>query len=160
MLALVEKHNLFNQILARNEDRFFFIAEQYAGTSEALDLCQEIRCQLWKSLDRFEGRSDPSTWAYRIALNTANTYRRNNDRYDRALRTYEEAVQTELMGGRDEEQILREFAQSLPDAERKLFTLYLADLSYLEIAEFSGISELNLRVKINRFKNQFKQRYL
>ena len=64
------------------------------------------------------------------------------------------------MGGRGEEQILLEFARSLPDMERNLFTLYLTNLSYQEIAAVAGIAEPTLRVKISRLKKQFEQRYL
>jgi RNA polymerase sigma-70 factor (ECF subfamily) len=160
VVAPTEKEDLFDQILARNKGRFLFIARQYASADEVVDLYQEILYQLWESLDRFEGRSGPTTWAYRIALNTASTYRRNSFRRDRAWRAYRQNVQSGQRGGRGEEQILREFAQSLPDTERTLFTLYLTDLSYQEIAEVAGISEPTLRVKISRLKNQFEQRYL
>ncbi len=160
MVAPDEKEDLFDRILARNKGRFLFIARQYASTGEAADLYQEILYQLWKSLDRFEGRSAPTTWAYRIALNTASTYRRNSFRRGRAWRAYGQNVQSEQNGGRGEQQILREFAQSLPDTERSLFTLYLTNLSYQEIAEVAGISEPTLRVKISRLKSQFEKQYL
>ncbi len=48
----------------------------------------------------------------------------------------------------------------LPDTERSLFTLYLTNLSYQEIAEVAGISEPTLRVRISRLKSQFEKRYL
>ena len=38
------------------------------------DLMQEIIFQLWYSYDRFKGKSQFSTWMYRVALNTALTY--------------------------------------------------------------------------------------
>jgi RNA polymerase sigma-70 factor, ECF subfamily len=160
VIATIEKEDLFNQVLAQNKGRFLFIARQYASISEAQDLYQEIVYQLWEGLNRFEGRSTPETWAYRIALNTASAYRRNNNRREQALRAYKHNLETEQMGGRGEAQMLREFAQSLPDMERKLLTLYLAKLSYQDIAKVADISEINLRVKISRLRNQFEQRYL
>jgi RNA polymerase sigma-70 factor (ECF subfamily) len=160
VVAPSEKEDLFDRVLNLNKGRFLFIARQYASPNEVADLYQDILYQLWKSLDRFEGRSGPTTWACRIALNTASTYRRNNFRRDRAWRVYRQNVESEQRGGRGEEQILREFAESLPDTERTLFTLYLTNLSYQEIAEVIGISEPTLRVKISRLKNQFEQRYL
>jgi len=160
VVAPTEKEDLFDRVLAQNKGRFLFIARQYASANEVVDLYQEIVYQLRKSLDRFEERSAPATWAYRIAVNTASTYRRNNFRRDRAWRVYRQNVESEQRGGRGEEQILREFAESLPDTERSLFTLYLTNLSYQEIAEVAGISEPTLRVRISRLKNQFEQRYL
>jgi RNA polymerase sigma-70 factor, ECF subfamily len=128
--------------------------------NEALDLYQEILCKIWKSLDRFEGRSAPETWAYRIALHTAINYKRNSFRRNRAWRNYGQDLQTKQNGGRGEDEILNEFAESLPEEDRKLFMLHLTELSYQEIAEISGISEPALRVRISRLKHQFEQRYL
>ncbi len=160
MVAPTEKKDLFDRIFAQNKGRFLFIARQYASASEVADLYQEILCQLWKSLDRFEGRSAPATWAYRIALNTASAHRRNSVRRDRAWRAYGQNLESEQRGGRDEDGMLQEFARSLPDKDRSLFTLYLSNLSYQEIAEVAGISEPTLRVKISRLKSQYEQRYL
>jgi RNA polymerase sigma factor (sigma-70 family) len=125
VVAPLDKDDLFNQILARNKGRFIFIARQYASTDEIMDLYQEIVSQIWKSLDKFEGRSTPATWAYSVALNTASTYRRNNFRRERAWRAYRKNALSEQiggraeeqMGGRAEEQILLEFVRSLPDLE-------------------------------------------
>jgi RNA polymerase sigma-70 factor, ECF subfamily len=160
VIAPIENEDLFNQVIVRNKGHFLFIAGKFAPSDEVMDLYQEIQCQLWKSLDRFKGRSTLETWAYGVALHTACAYKRNNDRREKALRAYEQDVQTAQMGGRDEERILREFEQSLPDAEQIIFTLYLTNMSYQEIAELTDIAEPILRVKISRIKNQFKQRYL
>jgi RNA polymerase sigma-70 factor, ECF subfamily len=160
VIVPIEKEDIFHRILAQNKGRFLFIAQQYASADEVMDLYQEIQHQLWKSLDRFNGRSATETWAFGLALHTASTYRRNNDRRARALRAYGQDLQTEQMGGRDEEKMLEEFEQSLPDIDRNLFALHLTNLSNQKIAEFAEISELNLRVRISRLKNRFKQRYL
>lgn len=36
---------------------------------DAQDVVQEVMLRAWKGLDRFDGRSSPSTWLYRIATN-------------------------------------------------------------------------------------------
>ena len=46
------------------------IARAYAPESPD-DLFQELALQLWRSLARFEGRCELTTWAYRVHLNTA-----------------------------------------------------------------------------------------
>jgi RNA polymerase sigma-70 factor, ECF subfamily len=155
-----DKQDMFDRVLDRNEDRFNFIAQQYASTSEVQDLYQEILYQIWKNLDRFDGRSAPETWAWRIAMNTAITYRRNGFRRYRAWRAYGQNVPSEQKSGRGEEQMLHDFAESLPEVERNLFEMHLTNLSYQEISKVVGISEPVLRVKISRLRKQFEQRFL
>jgi RNA polymerase sigma factor (sigma-70 family) len=160
VIAPSEKEDIFNRIIATNQGRFRYIAQKYAPADEAMDLFQEIRHQLWRSLDRFEGRSNLETWAIGLALYTASVYKRDAVRRDRAMVAYGQEMQTEQRGGRDWEQMLEDFKQSISDTDRDILTLHLANLSNQEISEFIGISELNVRVKISRLKNQFKQRYL
>jgi RNA polymerase sigma-70 factor (ECF subfamily) len=164
----IGKEDIFNQVLSQNKARFRFIANQYAPPNDAQDLYHDILYELWKNMDSFEGRSTPTTWAYRVALNTAITYRRDNLRRYKTLSKYGKDVQIGQMGGRakariggrSEEQIMREFMQSLSDTELNLFTLYLTNLSYQQIAEIVNIDEPILRVKISRLRSKFEQRYL
>ena len=66
LLALLESHG---DALAR-------IARVYAGANSAEeDLYQEIMMQAWKSLPSCQGDSAAGTWLYRVALNTALTWR-------------------------------------------------------------------------------------
>jgi RNA polymerase sigma-70 factor (ECF subfamily) len=155
-----DKQDVYDRVVAQNEEHFRFIAQQYASASEVPDLYQEILYHIWKNLDQFDGRSAPETWAWRIAMNTAITYRRNSYRRNKAWRAYGQNVPSEQKGGRSEEQMLNEFVESLPDMERSLFAMYLSNLSYQEIAESAGISGINLRVRISRLRKQFEQRYL
>jgi RNA polymerase sigma factor (sigma-70 family) len=46
------------------------------GDGEDEDLYQEILMEAWKALPSFRGDSSFSTWVYRVALNTALTWRR------------------------------------------------------------------------------------
>ena len=83
-VALLEEHqNIVHRIC-----RIYTQSE-----AEHKDLFQEISIQLWRSFDRFEGKSKFSTWMYRVGLNTAITlYRKNKKRID----TY--AINEEING--------------------------------------------------------------
>jgi RNA polymerase sigma factor (sigma-70 family) len=114
-------------------------------------------------MDGFEGRSALATWAYRLAVNEALQYRREINRREKALREYGrnvQNVQIEQIGGRGQAQILREFTQSLKDEDQTIFTLYIANVSYQQIAEIAGVTEAYLRLKISRLRDLFEQRYL
>lgn len=120
------------------------------------DLFQEIIFQLWKSAPAYEGKAKFSSWMYRIALSTAiAVYRKKKPdiRYLPALPD-EQVAPTQ----RDEQR--EQFFQALKklnDADKALITLYLEDLSYLEIAEIIGISESNVGVRLNRVKSKIQQ---
>src|SRR3954471_24226329 len=55
------------------------VARAYTLTSDdCQDLAQEILLQDWRSLPQFEGKASPSTWFYRVALQTAMNWRRKD----------------------------------------------------------------------------------
>lgn len=125
------------------------------------DLFQEISIQLWRSFDRFEGKSKFSTWMYRVGLNTAITlYRKNKKRID----TYaiNEEINSIELDGYDpviDEQLnwLYEKIEEFSEIDKALVLLYLENKRYDEIAETLGISTVNARVKMNRIKQRLKK---
>ncbi len=156
------KESLFNEIVEANRRRILAIARSYSRGDEAQDLCQEILLQMWRGLEGFKGRSTSATWVYRVALNTAITFRRRDGRRiktsDRALgESCPDPVAPPAPG--NEILILEEFLQSLGKIERAVFLLYLEDLSYREISEVTGLSETHVGVRICRLKKAFTQRY-
>ena len=44
------------------------------------ELFQELLFQLWRSMPSFRGKSQPSTWIYRVCLNAALTWQRTERR--------------------------------------------------------------------------------
>jgi len=121
------------------------------------DLLQEILIRLWQSIDRFNGQSKPSTWIYRVALNTALGWQRGERR-----RRHRMEKQVEMgaywLEKKDPENerltFLYEAIHKLLPHERYLVLLYLDDLPYSEIAEIIGISENNVGVRINRARKK------
>lgn len=156
------KERLFEDVVAANRRRILAIARSYAHASECQDLCQEILLQMWRGLDSFQGRSAPSTWVYRVALNTAITYRRKNGRrIEPSARPLEESHSDPVAPSApgNEILILEEFLYSLEKIDRAVFLLYLEDLSYRDISEVTGLTESHVGVRICRLKKTFTQRY-
>lgn len=125
------------------------------------DLFQEITIQLWKSFSGFKGEAKFSTWMYRVALNTAMTLfkkaRKNNFNTDIDA----SSLKIEYENYEDDEHKLKKMYQAihaLSDVEKALIIMYLEDKSYREIGEVLGITEGNARVKMNRAKNNLKQK--
>lgn len=149
----------FVKQLKENQNIVHKICRLYTNDSDAHnDLFQEITIQLWKAFPKFRGDSKFSTWAYRVALNTAITLYRKSTR---SVSTVSYEVQKHFFTHEDynyeEEEKLKLMYQAvrlLNDIEKALVYMYLEDKDYTEIAETLGISEVNARVKMNRIKGK------
>jgi RNA polymerase sigma-70 factor, ECF subfamily len=164
MADKAEKEQRFQEVVEPNRRRLQGLARSFAAASDRDDLYQEMLLQVWRGLDGFAGRSSPGTWVYRVALNTAMTYRRKASLRERHAAPDVEIdpdhIGNHAAGGRDELQILQEFMALLSDVERALFTLYLEDLSYREMGEITGLSESHVGVRISQIKRRFVAAYI
>ena len=142
------------------------VARAYTLSSdECQDLAQEILLQAWRSLPKFERKASAATWLYRVALHTAmNWHRKDKPRRSRQQPFLE--VHAAVSDGCDSgeqaqhretvEQLYRAIHQ-LPKTDAALVLLYLDELSYREMAEVLGISEVNVGVKLNRAKKALSE---
>jgi len=152
----------FVKQLQENQNIIHKICRLYTDNDDAhKDLFQEITIQLWKAFPKFRGESKFSTWAYRVALNTAITLYRKKKRsvsttdFDSNTHFFKE----EDYNYEEEEQIklLYQAVYQLSDIEKALVFMYLEDKDYNEISATLGISEVNARVKMNRIKGKLKK---
>jgi RNA polymerase sigma-70 factor (ECF subfamily) len=62
----------FGQLVEIHSERVYRALRRFGlDADEAGDVAQEVFLRAWRSLDRFEGRAQLSTWLYRIAFNEA-----------------------------------------------------------------------------------------
>ncbi len=158
-----DPQDTFKTLIARNRARLLRLASSYARGDLAADLYQEILMQVWRTLDRFKGRSDIDTWVYRVAINTALTYRRQAAREPVQAGVGPAPLEAMPAGNSDaarEAAILEEFVGTLAGMDKVVFLLYLEDLSYREMAEITGLTESNVGVKISRLKQRYVDRFL
>lgn len=120
------------------------------------DLFQEIVFQLWKSVPTYEGKAKFSSWMYRIALSTAIAVFRKKKPDIRYVPALPDDQETQIQPDEQREQFFAAL-KKLNDADKALITLYLEDLSYVEIAEIIGITESNVGVRLNRIKTKIQQ---
>lgn len=72
-MPLLEKD--FLEKIEKHKGVVFKISKMYMDNfDDQKDLFQEIIYQLWKSYQNFEGKSQFSTWLYRVSINTALTF--------------------------------------------------------------------------------------
>ena len=109
----------------------------YATDDETIsDLYQEVVLNLWTAFPRFRSESKPSTWVYRISVNTCISHLRHN------IKRPETVSLTMSMGDlfpeeseRAQLQKLYQLISQLGELERALILLWLDDKSYEEIAK-------------------------
>ena len=150
----------FEKVLEENKERIYRICRIYAvNPIEPEDLFQEVVFQIWKSLARFEGKSDISTWIYRIALNVC---MRSKLKLDKRIyftvqldSIHFEPTETSSNSG-DEERFkaLRACISTLNESDSSLMVLYLEDLPYKEIAGITGLSENHIAFKMKRIREK------
>lgn len=123
------------------------------------DLFQEIVLQLWKSFHTFRGDSKITTWMYRIALNTAISGLRKLGRKIKTeeLDDYHFNISERAEDSREEElQKLHWAIRQLTEIERAMIMMALDEVPYDEIAETIGITQNNVRVRMNRIREKLR----
>lgn len=152
----------FLSLVNQNQGIIHKICNLYGhSATDREDLFQEITIQLWRAYPKFRGESKFSTWLYRIALNTAiSDFRKQN----RQVVTTEldqnltELAYTPYDYEKEEKlQWLYQAIRELPEIDKAIVILYLEDNSYEEMEAILGINQNNLRVKMNRIKEKLRK---
>jgi RNA polymerase sigma-70 factor, ECF subfamily len=162
----IANHELqFRQWLGEHTGLLVKVVRSFAeGPADQDDLFQEILLQVWLSLPNFREDSKPTTWLYRVALNTALAWKRGEKKRsetkpkDRpgSLSIADVAAPSDSSAEAERnDRIVEQLytaIRALPPAKRALVVLYLDGFTYREIADVVGISESNVGVSLNRIK--------
>jgi RNA polymerase sigma factor (sigma-70 family) len=155
----------FISVIKDHQNLIFKICYSYCKNPEnRKDLQQEILMQLWSSFLKFDGRVKISTWIYKIALNTAILYYRNDCKYNDKKGTIDASIISLSNFETDSEQdenilMLNQFIERLNKMDKALILLYLDEYKYKDIADIIGISETNVATKISRIKKSLKEQF-
>jgi RNA polymerase sigma factor (sigma-70 family) len=157
-----QQEKYFSELAEKNQGIAHKVCSIYCDKeSERQDLFQDILIQWWRAFPSFKGEAKFSTWAYRVAINTAiSSYRKSKHRlnyqaldraalqipdYNHSSAEYEERSK-----------ILQSAIKQLSKVEKAIIMLYLEDHSYDDIAAIIGITKTNVGAKINRIKTKLK----
>ena len=150
--------------------------QRMLGNDEADDATQEVFIKVDKGLEEFQGRSELSTWIYRIATHTAlDKLRRRTNRESRKKISLHEgtdqsqgadssicAEDTSLSAEREAirgemNECIREFVDRLPESYRTVVILSeLKELKDQEIAKILGISLEAAKIRLHRARIRLK----
>jgi len=158
---MTDMSDIFTAVYRENRDRVYRLCCAYfPDDDDRRDLMQMIFLNVWKNLDSFEGRSNISTWIYRIAVNTALLFidRENRRRklfvsseFDRLPVAHHSRPDVAL-DDREDVRILYDAINRLPELDRLIITMNLDELPYEQIARVTGLTANHIGVKINRIK--------
>lgn len=155
-------HEEFIRLINDCTGIIYKVCNLYASSSSGReDLFQEIVIQLWKAFPKFRGDAKFSTWLYRVALNTAiSDLRKQNRTVELSFPEFIPRDMAETNETEEKEERLKQMygaISRLSEIDRAVVMLYLEDKSYEEMEEILGISQNNLRVKMNRIKEKLRQ---
>lgn len=152
----------FDQLYKEFSGRIYKLCLSYSGDKLfADDLHQDTWIAVWHSLPKFRNESKIGTWIYRIAINTCLLgIKKQRNKADNSEVILSKLVHEETYDNSKEISRLYECISKLKESERIIITLVLEEKPYEEIAEITGITENNLRVKIHRIKKELHEIYI
>lgn len=122
------------------------------------DLFQEIVANLWEAFPRFRGDSKPSTWLYRVAINTAFMRQRSERRMPRFM-SLDDSV-FNAIANPEEDKLLERLYQlidRLDEEERSLIFLYIDNMPMRDIALIFKTNENTIKQRIKHLKQKLKK---
>jgi RNA polymerase sigma-70 factor (ECF subfamily) len=166
---------ILEQILAGRKDMFSLLVKEYErplysmgisffkNRDDATDFMQDVFLKVYRSLERFEGRSRFSTWLYRIAYNTAlNGVGRRKDY--RSLAEDEDVMvdgdtpERKAVRGAAREAV-REAVRELPGKYRVCVDLFFFyDRSFKEIEAITGFPVNTIKSHVFRAKKLLREK--
>ncbi|MBT1705908.1 RNA polymerase sigma factor [Chryseosolibacter indicus] len=158
---MTEEEKKFINLINEHQGLVHKVCFMYEQDPDARnDLFQEIVLQLWKSFPTFRGEAKITTWMYRIALNTAISGYRRQTRHIKTEDLQEIHFNISEHSGDEQEddfQKLQSAILQLSEIERAMIMMALEEIPYEEIAETIGITQNNVRVRMNRVREKLRK---
>lgn len=151
----------FGTLVAQYSEQLYWTARHIVGGHEdADDVVQNSFIKIWSRIGEFRGDSKLSTWLHRIVVNEALDFLRRERKHldnDVALEQIGVAFADDYFDGDETERLLREAMETLPQAQRAVFSLrYYDDKPYKEISEILGTSEGGLKANYHHAVEKIK----
>ncbi len=147
----------FIELIEKHEAAINRVCRTFCRTTEDCeDLRQEILMHLWIGWKDYRPDHKPITWIYRVAMNTAISWRRHQQRQVAALPLDgfdlpEDAALRELSAH------LKTLISMLPASDQRLINFYLDGFSTDEIGRMMGMSQTNVTTRIARIKEKLRK---
>ena len=160
---------MYEIIVRRYNPYLYKIGRSYNYShDDTQDLMQDTYIDAYKSLDKYEGRSNFKTWISRIMLN--NCFRKKEkssfkkevmeefNEHSTPLFAAAENKTATIVHSRELGTIIEQALDNIPLDYNMVFTLReMNQMSVAETSELLQISEANVKVRLNRAKEMLRQ---
>ncbi len=150
----------FDEIYKIYSPKIFRVCLGYFNDYDmAKDMTQETFIAVWENLNKFENRSSVGTWIYKITTNKClRQIQKDKSHPKSGLPLY---LKNEEITFEKEEILaqLHQYISELPELDKIIVTLSLEDVPQEIIAEITGISHANVRVKFHRIKEKLTKKF-
>ena len=153
----------FAWLVDQYRDMIYTVCLRMLGSdADAEEAAQDAFVKAYRSLASFQGRSKFSTWIYRIAYNQCiSLIRKRVKMIDLVDEVPEGEISEGDLSGLDalsaeeRSKYLHMAIEALPETDSVVITLfYYEELSLEEIAEITGLTSSNIRIKLHRSRKK------
>jgi RNA polymerase sigma factor (sigma-70 family) len=168
VLSLQAENELIDQVLAGKEDAYASLVDEYKSyaytiafkilnnRADAEEASQDAFIKAFHYLKNFNRQARFSTWLYRIAFNTAVSYKRKNRQTFSSIEYHDKAGDSDNTLEKDDRQIFVSRAMDhLNEADRLAIQLYyIKEFSLEEVAAMMGQNMNTLKVRVHRARQR------
>ena len=151
-----DKEKQFTSLIEEYKRVIYKICYMYATDGDNFkDLYQDVVINLWKGFEGYEGKGKPSSWIYRVGLNTCISFYRQQQR--RGEHTSLDSIYCLEAEYSETTKRLKEMYRliaGLDKFERAVILLWLDENSYEEIAEIVGVPRNTVASRLKRIKDK------
>ncbi len=160
----------FDSLYKKEHPRILRICRGYTSGDSLLaeEWAQEVFIRIWQHIHTFQGKSQLSTWIYRIAVNTClqnlRTARRRREQPQDPERIpqAEDTGSAEMEEKAEKEERLRalyRYIDEMMPTNRTIILLELEGVPQKEIAEITGLSHQAIRTRMHRIKADIQKQW-
>ncbi len=143
------KEEGFRLLLKAYQERLYWhVRRMVEYHDDAHDVLQNTMIKVYKSIERFEGKSKLYTWLYRIATNESLTFlskrsKKSTSSLDDELEHVGRTLQADSYFDGNEAQLrLTQAIYTLPEKQKAVFNMrYFDGLSYRDMSNILGVTE-------------------
>jgi RNA polymerase sigma-70 factor (ECF subfamily) len=156
----------FEELVRRTSADTFTLARRLVSDDEdARDVVQDAYLRAYRSLGRFRGDAQFTTWLYRITANCASTHlgkrrRHRHDELDEEVDVPDLKPEHDPQVAADGSMLRAQLEAAIAELPARLRAVVVLrdvyDLSHAEIAEELGISESAAKVRLHRARRRLR----